>query len=137
MAEPVTFTLHPFYPDEGLPPLYAILPDDGSRGWVVGEPENIQALADVLGAFLSDGTHAEEISPLHEQLGWKWLTIPEAVEVALEYKGERIPETTIRAACASGHIKGAVKQGRDWRFPQARFLGWVTDRPRPGPKPQG
>lgn len=114
--------------------MYAILPDDGTRGYNVGELWEIEQLRDKLTALLESGQHDGEISHLHEQLGFKWLTIPEAQELIERQTWQKIPTSTLTNACRSGHIANAIKQGRDWRFPQMSFLHWVKHRPKSGRK---
>jgi hypothetical protein len=128
------FTLHIIKSSEpGLEPLKAILPGDGTRGLVIGEDWEVQALYDLLGAYLSTGQHSGEIADYNEQLGTRWLTSGEAAALA-EQMGQQIPERTIRWATAHNFITGAEKVGRDWRFPQRTFLHWLRNRPRPGRK---
>lgn len=109
--------------------MYAIIPDDGTRGYLVGERWEVEQLRESLNRLLESDEYDGEISSDFEQLGYKWLTIPEAAELA-----ESISARTIRYACKHGHIKNAEKQGRDWRFPQVRFLAWCNNRPKPGRK---
>lgn len=114
--------------------MYAIIPDDGSRGYLMGERREVEQLRDKLNALLDRNEYDGEISSDFEQLGHKWITVPEAAQLILEVSGDNIPTRTIRYACKNGHIKGAEMQGRDWRFPQTRFLHWVNNRPKTGRK---
>jgi len=115
--------------------LWAVLPDDGTRGYVIGEMWEVEQLRDALTALIDRNEHGGEIDYLDEQLGWKWLASREAQALALEVTGASVPISSITHACRAGHIRGAQKDGRDWRFPQMTFLGWLRNRPKPGPKP--
>ena len=114
--------------DEGAEPLKAILPRDGTRGFVVGEDWEIEFLRDLLGAYLQTRQLAGEIPDYHEQIGTRWLTSGEAESMS------GVQARTIRYAAAHGFIQGAEKAGRDWRFPQRTFLHWLRNRPKPGRK---
>lgn len=114
--------------DEGLEPLKAILPKDGSRGFVVGEDWEIQHLADLLNEYLQTRQAQGVIPDYHEQLCTQWLTSGEAEG----FSG--VPARTIRWAASHGFVKGAEKAGRDWRFPKRTFLHWLNNRPKPGRK---
>lgn len=131
--------IHPFYTDRDGVPMYAIIPDDGTRGYNMGERWEVEQLRDSLTALLEDNTHDGEIDSHHEGLGWKWLTSREAQRLIQEVKGIELPISSITLACRNGEIKSAVKEGRDWRFPQVLFLGWYNRRPKPRaePKAQG
>lgn len=119
--------------DEGLEPLKAILPNDGSRGLVVGETWEIEYLYALLGEYLKNKTLTGEISDQDEQLGTPWLTSGEAELFCLKF-GKRVSSRTIRYAAANGFIRLAEKTGRDWRFPKRTFLHWLNNRPKPGRK---
>lgn len=121
--------IHPFYTDRDSVPMYAVLPDDGTRGYNIGERWEVELLRDSLTALLEND----------EQLGWKWLTSRGAQQLILDVKGIELPISSITLACRNGEIKGAVKEGRDWRFPQVCFLEWYNRRakPRQEPKTQG
>ena len=128
------FTLHIISSNEpGLEPLKAILPDDDTRGLIVGENWQISALYKLLGEYLATGANNGEIPDFHEQLGTPWLTSRKAADLATQW-GENVPERTIRWAASRGFIVGAEKSGRDWRFPQRKFLNWLNHRPKPGRK---
>lgn len=128
------FSIHPIIQAETGEPLKAILPTDGTRGFVVGEDWEIKALISLLEAYLQTGQHDGEIHEYHEQLGYHWLTCGDASRFALEQRGEIIPLRTIRYAAKNGFIPGAEKQGRDWVFPQVKFTAWLRNRPKPGRK---
>jgi hypothetical protein len=110
--------------------MYAIMPDDGMDGFLVGDMCEVINLWTALDRLIKESIHDGVISHLDERLGWAWLTVHEASEQ------ENIPERTIAHACAQGYIGAAQKDetGR-WRFPSATFRGWVVNRPKPGPKP--
>lgn len=114
--------------------MYAIVPQDGTRGFVIGEMFEAKELRDKLTALLEIGKVDGEIDSHDEQLGAKWLTTSEAARLVYSIRGERVSERTIRYACKNGHIQGAEMQGRDWRFPQMGFLAWCNNRPKPGRK---
>lgn len=114
--------------DEGLEPLKAILPKDGSRGFVVGEDWEIEHLYRLLGDYLTSKQVSGVIPGYHEQLGVIWLTSIEAERMS------GVQSRTIRYAAAHGFIQGAEKSGRDWRFPKRTFMHWLKNRPKPGRK---
>lgn len=135
MAQKQPHSIHSFVFDPDCEPMYAIIPDDGTRGYNIGELWEVEQLRDKLTALLESGTHDGAIDNLHEQLGYHWLTSREAQEL-MERQGLDVPHiSTITKACREGQIRGAVKAGRDWRFPQMRFLNWYRKRDKPGPKP--
>jgi len=130
------FGLYAIIPaEDGLEPLKAILPNDGSRGFVVGEDWEIKFLHALLGEYLQTKKLSGEISDYNEQLGFRWITSKEAAVVAAQ-RGEIIPVRTIRWAAQNGFIRSAEKNGRDWYFPMVKFLYWVAHRPKPGRKKQ-
>ena len=118
---------------DGLEPLKAIVPTDGSRAFVVGEDWEVKYLYGILGIYLEAGAHQGEITELHEQLGNRWLTAPEAIDYA-SLAGEEVPGRTIRWAAKHGFIDQAEKAGRDWRMPETSLRAWLMNRPRPGRK---
>lgn len=124
-------TLHPVNPDPDLPPMYALNMGDG-YAHLLGERWQVFKIAELLNRFLETGEEAEEMDDLAEELGFKWLTVEEAVEVGWNLKRVLIAPRTIRAACQSGQIRKAKKTGRTWQFSQARFIGWLNTRPKPG-----
>ena len=128
--------IHPFHTDPEAPTMFAVIPDDGTRGYVIGELWEVEQLRDKLSALLDNGQHDGEVSDLHEQLGFKWLTSREAQALIDETGNEHVPISSITHACRAGHIRNAEKAGRDWRFPQMSFLHWYRNRPKPGPKPK-
>lgn len=130
------FVLCVINPEPDLEPLKVILPNDGTTGLVIGEDWEVRSLHKLLGEYLESGTHSGEIPDYHEQLGTLWLTVADAVKLSDEL-GQNISERTIRWAAANNFIRGAKKEGRDWRFPQRTFLSWVKHRPKPGRKTEG
>ena len=124
-------TLHPVRPEPDLPPMYAVNMGDG-YAHLLGERWQVEIIAKLLNHFLETGEESEEMDDLAEELGLKWLTVEDAVDLAYNFKRLRIKSRTIRAACQSGRIRGAKKAGQTWRFAQARFLGWLNTRPKPG-----
>jgi hypothetical protein len=133
VSEPrVTYTLHRVEQpasevEEGLPPLWAILPDDGTRGLLIGQ-EDIAAIHELLGRWLATGEHDGEIDSMDPGLGWQWLTVAEAQQLALDERGVSISDRAIRAACADGRIRKARRAGRDWLMAAPRFRHWLTTR---------
>lgn len=115
--------------------MYAVDPDDGTPAFLVGEVAELRDLHKRIGKFLRDQQVDEEVSHLDERIGVKWITVPKAVELAAEV-GRPTTGRTVRWACVNDPALSAVaeRQGRDWRFPQLRFLGWLRTERRPGPK---
>jgi len=103
---------------------YAIMPDDGTGGFLVGDTASIHALAKRLNRFLENERHDGKIPSLDERLGWQWMSIAQAVEFA---RDQNIPiaASTIRMACTSKKISDAKLEGKTWRFPRATFMGWL------------
>lgn len=105
------------------------------RGYLLlGERWQVEIVRDLLTRYLETGETAGEIDYLAEELGHRWLTVPDAVALAKRLTDEDIPCVTIRTAARTGHIRKAKKAGRDWTFAQMRFLQWLRNRPKPGPK---
>ena len=119
--------------EANLEPLKAILPKDGTRGLVIGEDWEVRALYELIGNYLENGKHSGVVEDYDEQLGAVWLTTGEAAILAERYD-TAIPERTICWAASHGFIRGAQKQGRDWRFPKQTFMYWLRNRPKPGRK---
>lgn len=105
--------------------LYAILPNDGTHGLVVGDWESVQVLHQALGELLNIGVADERLDPDDERLGVQWMS---AVEAALLYD---IPMDTVRRAARKGHIKLSRKEQNVWRFPARKFVEWVENVYRP------
>lgn len=118
------FSIHPFESDPTEGPLYAIIPDDLTPGWVIGELDDVQAVADRLNKFLSSRRHDGEIDEFDERLGATWLDIADAV-LESERVGLPVAAKTIRTACARKQIVGAQLDGKTWRFSRVRFLSWL------------
>jgi hypothetical protein len=91
---------------------------------ILGSRADLKRLAAKVERLLDSGRHDGEISDVDERLGRKWITIPEAVALAVEL-GQATSTPSIRRACALGNIADARRQGRDWRMAQARFLAWL------------
>ena len=126
------FTLN-IMTEEGEEPLKVILPKDGTHGLVIGEDWEVRQVYEMLGTYLESGKNDGEIPSYHPQLGAKWITAPEAEQFAKE-QGYTANTRTIRWAAAHGFLRGAEKQGRDWRFPKNEFMRWLSNRPKPGRK---
>jgi len=106
--------------EEGEKPMYALLPDDGTRGLLLGEIDEVEAAIERLMIFRVQGIYDGILSPHDKRLGGHWLT---AGEAALEYN---VPPTTIRSACQAGNVPHAQKNYRDeWEFPALTFRGWL------------
>lgn len=105
--------------------MWSIIPDDGTDGFIIGEWHSVVAVHAALTKLIESGRADEQVTELDERLGTKWLSVSEA---AAEFS---VPTDTVRYAARNGHIKDAEKQGRDWRFPQRRFLYWLDKVYRP------
>lgn len=136
MSDTPQHAIHFFRSDPCAEPLWVLLPDDGTRGYVMGKKWEVEQLRDALTGLLENGEHEGEIGSRHEQLGFKWHTSHSAMRMMLVDFSINIPHSSITHACRQGHIANAVKEGRDWRFPQMNFLHWVKNRPKPGRKPE-
>ena len=119
--------------EPGLEPLKALLPDDDTRGIVIGENWEIRHLIDTLERYLQTGQTDGEIDSFDERLGHPWLTTDEALAFSSSI-GMPVNSRTLRWACAHGFIRSAEKTGRDWRFPKNSLLAWLHHRPKPGRK---
>lgn len=111
--------------DDGDGPMWAVLPDDATDGFIVGEWPEVEAIHAALVRLLESGQADEEISSLDERLGMKWLTVTEAAQAW------SVSVDTVRWAARNGRIRGAEKQHGRWRFPQRTFLHWLrSHRPK-------
>lgn len=119
-----SWTIHPTTDDP--PPMIAVIPDDGTRGLVIGEQEDVQRLADVLDHYLVTGQHDGVISRRHFQIGYRWIGVTDA---AREYG---VPRSSITLACRQGDIEEAQKGRHGWEFPESAFLYWLNTRPGSG-----
>ena len=108
--------------DEGGGALYALLPDDGTNGLLIGERADVEAVGNVITRFLVYGQAGEAIPDVHPQLGTPWLSAREAEEKW------GVPRATITLACRRGKIREARKLGNRWQFPQRTFLAWLHRR---------
>jgi hypothetical protein len=100
--------------------VYALLPDDGTRGIVIGDLAEMGQLITRLARFSKDRLPDETICPYHRQLGWEWMT------AAVASRQHGIPLTTIRSACQDGRIQFAEHDERgDWSFPAITFNTWL------------
>jgi len=119
----VTWSLHPIAgsdEEEGM--LYALLPNDGTNGLLIGERADVEAVSDVLTRFLVYSQSGDAIPDVHPQLGTPWLSAREAEEKW------GVPRATITLACRQGKIREAAKLGNRWHFPQRTFLAWLHKR---------
>lgn len=123
-------TIHSVYtdgPDE--PPLWFIVPGDGSRAYCIGEPFEIEPLIEKLialrdsGYTVHDGELADTDPAIHEHI-----TVTEAAAEA------GLTTRAIRKACERGDIPGAIKFDRDWSLPVRRFRHWMRSTRKRGPK---
>lgn len=130
---PFTPTLHPLTGEPDLPLMFALNMGDG-YAHLLGERWQVEKIAAVLNHFLATGEMSAEMDELAEELGAKWINMDEAQAYALTHHDQDIPGRTIRYAAARGFIRGAKKEGRDWRFPRSCFIGWLHNRPKPGRK---
>jgi hypothetical protein len=115
---PVNFTIAVY--DDGDGPMWAILPDDLTDGFIVGEWDEVLSLHQALTRLVETNQADEEISDHDERLGIPWLSVSEA---SGRYG---VPADTVRYAAREGHISNAEKQGKFWRFPQRNFLYWLS-----------
>jgi len=119
----VNWSIHPITgSDEEGGMLYALLPDDGTNGLLIGERADVETVSDVLTRFLVYGQTDEAIPDVHPQLGTPWLSAREAEEKW------GVPRATITLACRQGKIREAAKLGNRWHFPQRTFLAWLHKR---------
>lgn len=119
-----TYTLHPIKSDDPTaPPMVALVGDDGSA-FLVGERQEAESARAALARWLENGKAGAPIDEMDERLGWAWVSIAQAVDLAREH-GHAVSAPTIRLACGRGKIAGARLEGKTWRFPRARFLGWL------------
>lgn len=125
MTNHINFTTARFSDDPAFPPMYAVIPDDETDGFIVGEWSEVLALADALDRLVESGEADEEISHLDERLGVKWLTVSEAAEQW------GLSKDTVRWAAREGHIREAQSERGRWRFPQRTFLHWLHEKHRP------
>lgn len=105
--------------------LYALAPDDGARGIVLGERHELPTVLGALTRLIETGQADETTHRLDERLGYRWLGVSEA---AREYG---LSVDSVRWAAREGRIRLAEKQGHDWRFPQMTFLTWLRNDHRP------
>ena len=119
MPDPITWTIHAVI-DDGEPPMFAIVPNDYSNGYLVGEMAEVESLTARLYDFVQDGQHDGEIDDLHPSLH-TWLTVSQAAE---RYD---VPHSTITWACRQGRIHKAEKMTR-WTFPERAFRHWLMKR---------
>lgn len=120
--------------DPAATPMVAVVAHD-DHGFVVGSREEAVALRDALDRYIKTGKYDGEIDELDERLGFRWLDIADAVDLA-EQMDMPAAAQTIRTACADGRIKGAILDGKTWRFPKMRFLGWLKTAPRRRGRPK-
>lgn len=128
-----TWSIYTLPVDEpGQEPLKVIMAKDGSA-FVVGEDRELVLLIAALNTYYLTGETAGEL-PKHDcRLGWKWLSVTEAVTLSAEL-GTPADGRTIRWAAAHGWIREAKRDKRGWTFPQVTFLHWLRNRPKPGRK---
>ena len=116
----VKWSIHPIAgSDEEGGMMYALLPDDGTNGLLIGEQSDVEAVSNVLTRFLVYGRLGDAIPDVHPQLGTPWLSAREAEEKW------NVPRATITLACRQGKIREAAKLGNRWHFPQRTFLAWL------------
>ena len=119
----VQFTTAVF--DDGDGPMWAILPDDNTDGFRIGEWDEVRNAHEALTRLLETGQADEQIGRWDERLRVPWLSVSEASQ-----KWD-VPTDTIRYACRQGFIPHAEKQGKLWRFPQRHFLHWLNQVYKP------
>jgi len=133
------FTIHSIE-SYGEEPMYALAvhdpnAPDADAAFLLGTDKDVRSAYEALARFIETGKHAGIMDDFDERLGMKWLTVPEATALsrALSYP---VSAPSIRRAASLGRIRGAKREGRDWRFPQARFLHWIRNpaEHKTGPK---
>jgi excisionase family DNA binding protein len=122
----INFTTAVF--DDGDGPMWAVLPDDLTTGFIIGEWPEVEAFCEAIYRLVVTHQADEEISSLDERLGTKWLTVSEAAEQW------GVSVDTVRWAARNERIKDADKQRGRWRFPQRTFLHWLNRVHRPKKK---
>lgn len=102
------------------PPQYAILPNDRTKGLLVGDRYALVDVHGLLDRFFKGYAQSVDTIPAdHEQLGFEWITIR---RVRHDYT---IPHSTVKTACQDGRIKGAEKnQWGEWTFSRMAFYAW-------------
>lgn len=118
---PVDFTTAVFTTHDGVEqyPMWAIIPNDGTSGFIVGEWPSVLALYQSLQRLVESNQADEQVNELDERLGHRWLSVSEA---AARFD---VPVDTVRYAAREGHIPMTQKEGNEWRFPQRKFLWWL------------
>jgi len=129
------YTLHRLTSaDPGFDNMVAVVHRDGD-GFLIGNRAEAAALQAALERWLEHGRHDGEMDEMDERLGWTHIDIATAVTVATFITGMPVSAPAIRAACAAGRIRGAHLDGKTWRFPRARFLGWLKSTPHKRGRP--
>lgn len=105
--------------------MWSIIPDDNTRGFIIGEWDSVLAVHAALSRLIESGHANEEVDSYDERLGRLWLSVSEA---AIKFD---VPADTVRYAAREGFIPMAKKQGNEWRFPQGKFLWWLNAVYRP------
>ena len=100
--------------------LYVLLPEDGSRGLVLGGMDEVKEAYRRIHQLIASGFSSIEIDRYDERLGFRQIS---AGKVRHEYG---IPGSTIRSACQRGAIEGASKDPtRGWVFSEFAFQTWL------------
>jgi hypothetical protein len=108
--------------------MYAIIPDDDTNGFIIGEWPSVVAVYEALGKLIESKQADEQVSEYDERLGRLWLSVTEA---SLKFN---VPIDSVRYAAREGFIPLAEKQGNEWRFPQGKFLWWLNKVYKPREK---
>lgn len=108
----------------------AIIPDDDTKGFIIGEWDTVLTVYETLGRLIETKQADEQVDSLDERLGHPWLSVSEA---ALRFG---VPVDSVRYAAREGFIPMAQKQSErgDWRFPQRKFLWWLSKVYKPREK---
>lgn len=133
MKSKLRYTFHPIE-NFGNQVMYALIAHDpgapdSDSAFLLRSYDNVREAQRAIARFVSTGKHDGEISELDERLVSKvskWITVPEAVRLSNEFR-RPISNASIRRAASLGRIRGAKRDGRDWRFPQSTFLHWLRD----------
>lgn len=122
------WTVHPVVADDGWQAVAAL--DAGGHGFLIGERWQVEELYHTLAAYLERGEADEALADDDESLGWRWLTMNEAILVAHEYNPDEYPLETktaerIRRAAQRGSLAHKKTESGRYKFPAARFRGWL------------
>jgi hypothetical protein len=124
----VKWTIHKIAGSDarGEKAMFAIVPDDGTEGIILGECSEVARVSERLTAFLETGEHDGAMPDIDPRLGALWLT---AAEASQKFD---VPHSSVTWACREGKIRHAEKDRGQWNFPQRTFMAWKRNRPGRG-----